>query len=761
MRFPAGFPMTLLGLASQVPLESPLRAAENAMSNAYTADFAFKEDVNIFTPKDLVELVRPGTGLANPAGDLALVPVSKYTVSEKKNNKSIHIVSVESAIQPFEIPLTDSGEAFWIDSRTVGHAVSEGEDKNKVMTLYAISVKYEAESPGATLSVPEAPRLVGKFPTSSASNFKYSAEAGRLVFSDYVYSDGDLEAVKKHDEAWENRGDTAYVFDDGYERHWDTWVGPKKSSLFSVTLSQSPDKTWVLGSEFANLLKGTSHTCPVEPFGGTDDFDVSETHVVYTAKDPALPLAWHTKQNVYLVDINDASKPVELTSGKHGATHSPVFSKQGDKAAWLQLDKDGAEADRAQVVIYDLTKHVKYTLTRHWDRSPDALAFSEDGKAIYFTAGDIARIKVFVLPIPPTPAESTADPELPAAYREPIELTSSGAASGVQVLPNDRLLFTQSSLTGPNDVYVLRGLEQLDLHVAPSQRGAAKPQIEQLTRFAEVALKGKSLSDGEDFWFEGAEGHKVQGWIVKPPGFKKGEKKKWPIAVLIHGGPQGAWEDQWSTRWNPNIFAQQGYFTIAMNPTGSTTFGQNFTNAISQHWGGAPFEDMQKGFKYILDNFPEVDPDKAVGAGASWGGYAVNWIQGHPEYNFKFKALVCHDGVFSATYNGFSTDELFFFNEEWGGRPWDERAKKNLAKYDPTNFVDKWSTPMLIIHGGKDYRLPETEGISAFHVLQQRGIPSRLVIFPDENHWVLNHMNSLKWHYEVFRWFDKYLNKNE
>lgn len=175
-----------------------------------------------------------------------------------RNNKSIYIAAVESTIQPFEVPLTESGEAFWIDSRTIGHAVAEGEDKDKFTTLYAISVKYEAESP-EFLSVPETPVLVGKFPTSSASNFKYSAKAGVLVFSDYVHTDGDLKNVKKHDEDWENRGYTAYVFDDTYERQWDTWVGPKRSSLFSVTLSQSPEKAWALGSEYINLLKGTGH----------------------------------------------------------------------------------------------------------------------------------------------------------------------------------------------------------------------------------------------------------------------------------------------------------------------------------------------------------------------------------------------------------------------------------------------------------------------------------------------------------------------
>lgn len=741
------FPLTVLGLAAQVPLEQPANVSHSAM--VFTNDFSFKADAGIFTPKELVELTRPGTGLANAPGDLVLVPVSKYSLEEKKNHKSIFIAPVESSVQPLQVPLTNGGEAFWLDARTIAHAVEEGEDKDKSTSIYALSVKFETES-SSTLSVPDSPVLIGKFPTSTATNFKYSVNAGTLVFSDLVHADGDLTAVKKNDEAWENRGDTAFVYDDTYERHWDAWVGPKRSSLFAVKLWQSPDKKWSLGQNFINILNGTDHYCPVEPFGGTDDFDVSETQVVYTAKDPALPAAWHTKQNVYIVDISGENKPTELTSGVHGATRSPVFSVQGDKAAWLQLDKDGAEADRAKIVIYDLKKNIKYTLTQHWDRSPDSLAFSPDGKALYFTAGDLARIKIFVLPLPSTPESSTADPDFPPEYQNPVELTSSGAAAGIQPLPNGRLVFTRSSLTTPNDVYVLRGLDSL-----------SKPQVDQLTRFSADALEGKSLDAGEDFWFEGAEGNQVQGWIVKPPGFKKGEVKKWPVVMLIHGGPQGAWEDQWSTRWNPNIFAQQGYVTIAMNPTGSTTFGQDFTDAISENWGGRPFEDMQKGWKHVLKTYPEIDPDRAVAAGASWGGYAINWIQGHPEFGFGFKALVCHDGVFSAMYSGYATDELFFFNQEWGGRPWESKAKAVLEKYDPTNFVHKWSTPMLVIHGSKDYRLPETDGIGAFHALQERGIPSRLVIFPDENHWVMNHQNSIKWHYEVFRWFDKHLNEKE
>ncbi|TBU45806.1 prolyl oligopeptidase family-domain-containing protein [Dichomitus squalens] len=642
-----GFPVSVLGLAAQVPLQSHL----NSTTSMTTPEAVFKDSPDVFSPIDLVQLPRPGTGTANEAGDLVFVPVSQYTLKDKKNSKAIHIAAVETSITPIVFPLASGGEAFWLDNRTLAHAVAEGSDKDKAINLYAISVQVKTL---AGLSLPDSPQHIGKFPTDSATNFRFSAKAGILVFSDYVHKDGELKKVKENDEAWENRGDTAFVYDETFERHWDTWVGPKRPSLFSVQLSKGADGKWALGSDFVNLLKDTNHHAPVEPFGGTDDFDVSDSHVIYTAKDPQHPKAWHNKQNIYIVDIHGLATPRELTSGEHGATHSPVFNTAGDKAAWTQLDRDGHESDRAKLVIYDLKKDVQYTLTEHWDRSVGSIAFAHDDKTVFFTANDHARGKIFSLPVPETPSHSSSDPALSAEFRVLHEITSTGSASAIQPRSDGRLVFTRSSLT---------------------------------------------------------------------------------------------------------VFAQQGYVVVAINPTGSTGFGQAFTDAIAEDWGGKPFVDLQKGWKYVLDNYPEVDPDRAVAAGASYGGYAINWIQGHPEFGFNFKALVCHDGAFGAQYHGYSTDELFFFNYEWGGRPWEPRAQEVIKKFDPINFVDKWETPMLVIHGSKDYRLPETDGIGAFHALQQRGVPSRLVIFPDENHWVLNHQNSLKWHYEVFRWLGKYSSK--
>ncbi|KAJ7442681.1 Alpha/Beta hydrolase protein [Mycena latifolia] len=765
------FPLSLLGLSTQVAFKSDVqpglsRNASMAPTRAQKSDFALKE-TGVFSPQDMLELARPSAGVANLPGDLVLVPFSVYSFKEKKNNKFVSLVPLESTAKPLEIPVSlpysssaplicrARGEVFWLDTRTIGHAV---EDEGN-LDLYALSIDFETNTAASVLSS-EPPALIGSFPTTTATNFQYSLSSGRLIFSDYVFADGNLSSVKEQDEAYENRGNTALVYDETYERHWDTWMGPKTASLFSVQLRRDPDRKWIMATEFDNLLKGTGHSSPVEPFGGTDDFSVVGSSVLYTAKDPKLPQAWHTKQNVYLVSTVDPGNPKELTSGEQGATHSPVLNREATKAAWLELAEDGYEADKANIVVYDLLKGVRFTLGEKWDRSPDSLAFSLDGTLLYLTAGDHAKVKVFVLPIPPTPEKSTSHLALAPKFYTPVPLVHSGAASGIQPLSNGRLLFSRSSFTSPNDVYLIHGLETFEQQIkalASDTTLEFKGKIGQLTHFTADALEGKDLVGGEEFWFKGALDKDVQGWVLKPKGWKQSDQKKWPVLLLIHGGPQSAWEDQWSTRWNPNVFAQQGYFTVLINPTGSTTFGQEFTDGIAEDWGGKPFVDMIAGWKYVLDSYPQIDADRAVAAGASWGGYAINWIQGHPEYNFNFKALVCHDGVFDSNYNGYTTEELFFFNHEWGGRPWEPKSKALSEKFSPSNFVHKWSTPQLLIHGSKDYRLPETESLGPFHALQQLGIPTRLVVFPNENHWVLNHGNSLKWHYEVFKWFNEFV----
>jgi len=718
----------------QVPFVMPT-------SHISEVNVTFKQGPDVLSPRDMLELPRPGSGVANTAGDLAFVSISKHSFADKKTSKKIQVFPIQAHTASAQFLDLKEGDAFWLDSRTLGHVVSTDENKN--LELYAVSLREDAKEASGLVSTSE---LVGRFPITGLANYKYSLEAGKLVFSAYVWDDVDLNTVKEQDEAYENRGTSALTYDNTYFRHWDTWAGPKRSTLFSVSLKKEKGK-WTLGNDYVAPLKGTKHYTPVEPFGGTNNFDISSTHIVYTTKDPSVPEAWHTRQNIYLVPIAGGQSPKLLTSGKQGATDNPAFNAQGTKIAWTEMAEDGNEADRAKIVVYDIEKDIKFTLTQNWDRSAQQLTFSPSGDSIIFIASDMARSKIFHVKVPSTPPSSDA----PITVEDPAALTHQGGTSSVQPLPNGRILFTTSSLTSPNDVFLLSGLD------TPQQF----LKIEQITRFSESSLSGKTLDRGEAFWTDGADGFKVHSWLLKPKGFDLSVKgKKWPVVFLVHGGPQSAWEDSWSTRWNPNVFAQQGYFVIAPNPTGSTSFGQEFTDRISENWGERPFEDLIKVWKNALKLYPQIDADNAVAAGASWGGYAMNWIQANPEFGFGFKAYVCHDGVFDTRSLGFTTDELFFNNHEFGGPPWTVKGGAITAKYNPSEFIEKYAAPHLLFHGSRDYRLPETESLGCFNALQQRGIPSRLVIFPDENHWVLKPENSLKWHLEVFGWFAKYVKQS-
>jgi len=737
-------------IASQLPFNNgPLGPAPKIP--AARTNFKLVDGKDVLSPKKMLELPRPGSGFANDKGDLSLVSVRQYAFKADKSSNTIYVLPLQSTINPVELPLFHGGDAFWLDDRTVAH-VRPGSGPKSAQELYAVSVEYTTET---TIATPESPVHIGTLPNTPLSNFKYS-KSGALVFSAFVYEDFNLTSVREQDEKWENRGDSALVYDKNFVRHWDEYRGPKTQALFSVDLAKVGHK-WVLGHDVFSLqLEG--HSTPVGPLGGADDFDVSNTHVIYTTKDPEISEATHTRQNVYLAPLRpgppgpDVELTRELTGGVQGATHNPVLSKDGKKAAWTEMGRDGYESDRSKIVIYDIEAGVRFTITENWDQSAGDLSFAPDGASLIFTSGHNARVLLYTMPVPPTPKNGETVPAF-----IPIALTTEHTASSPQALPGGRVSFTSSSFSHPNDIYVLSGLDTTGM--LPS-----KIKITRVSKFAEAGLTELKLTQGEEFWFKGAKGKNVQGWIVRPPGAdaesaKKG--KKWPVVLLIHGGPQSAWEDSWSTRWNPQVFAQQGYIVVAINPTGSTTFGQEFTDAIAGDWGGKPFEDLRKGWKHVLDNYKEIDADRAVAAGASWGGYAINWIQGHPEFGFNFKALVCHDGVFDTVYNGFATDELYFFNHDFGGPPWDARSRKTAEKFNPVNFVSRWSTPQLIVHSSKDYRLAETEGLGAFNALQSRGIPSRIVIFPDENHWVLKPGNSLKWHYEVFRWFDQYVGESE
>lgn len=518
---------------------------------------------------------------------------------------------------------------------------------------------------------------------------------------------------------------TGMIFDSLMVRHWDKYVTPNKNSIWHGILQKAkPHITESRGryslGNLVNVLKGSHLESPIPPWGGKDNFDLSANGISFVAKDPELNPALNTKTNLYLVTIEDMphgmkySDPVKVVvESLEGASTAPAFSPIGNRVAFLQMKENGYESDKNRIILVpNLEDSMEATelLTSvdgkgSWDISPSSVIFSHDEKSLFVVAEEKGLTKLFKL-------DSFGDGM--NAKDLPQPLTHTGSVSDVQLLGSDssHLLLSSSNLVD-NSVYsILDPTGSMEAKVVSSNSRNG-------------SFFGLSQDQVSDIWFEGAE-QQVHAWVMKPSDFSP--SNKYPLAYLVHGGPQGAWTDSWSTRWNPAIFVEQGYVVIAPNPTGSTSYGQKFVDAITENWGGSPYEDLVKGLEYIKHNLNYVDTDRAVALGASYGGYMMNWMQGHP-FAKEFKTLVCHDGVFSMA-NQLSSDEQYFPNHDLGGPYWKSQA--TWEKWNPARFTANWSTPMLVIHNELDYRLPISEGLAMFNVLQEKGIESRFLTFPDE-----------------------------
>jgi pre-mRNA-splicing helicase BRR2 len=534
-------------------------------------------------------------------------------------------------------------------------------------------------------------------------------------------------------------------------RHWDTYVDSQKNSLWYGVLQNSPSASSdkqkrYSASTLTNLLavSGLSDVeAPIPPFGGTGDFDISPDAVVFIAKDPALNPATHTACVCYYcpmmswTDFSKRDAKICQFKGLEGAMGSPVLSKDGSSIVFLAMEKDGHEADKNRIIFVpnpwsgELFEVFKSEDGKgQWDLSPSSVSWSQDNKSLLITVEEKGRGVLYQLPIE----------NILAANPDNLKkLTSTGTVTGVAPLSegSQKLLVSSSSLI-ESSVYTIIDPDSPDQSklLSSANRGGA-------------AL-GLSRSQVDEFWYKGESGQPVHAFVVKPSNFNPDEK--YPLAFLVHGGPEAAWGDEWSTRWNPAVFAEQGYVVVTPNPTGSTGYGQDFTDAIKGSWGGLPYLDLERGFDYISKNLKYVDIERAVALGASYGGYMMNWIQGHP-LGRKFKALVTHDGVFNMV-SQLASEEQYFPLADLKGPLW--KVPEEWQKWDPSRFTANWATPHLIIHNELDYRLTIAEGLAAFNVLQMKGIDSAFLTFPDENHWVLKPENSLVWHYSVINWINKY-----
>jgi dipeptidyl aminopeptidase/acylaminoacyl peptidase len=428
--------------------------------------------------------------------------------------------------------------------------------------------------------------------------------------------------------------------------------------------------------------------------------------------------AWSTNVDLWAVPSDGSAKPRSITSANPATDTLPVFSHDGSRLAYLAMARPGFESDRFRVVVVDWKTKRATTLTEAWDRSPGALAWSRDDRTLFATADDFGRHALFAIDAASGRANRIFD-------RGTVTL---GDVAG------DRVVFLRDDLQHPAELWTC---------------DASGARARAVTHLNDARVASIAWGPSEQFSFEGARGDKVYAWLVRPPNVPAGARV--PVAFLVHGGPQGSFGDHFHYRWNPEAFAGHGYAALMVDFHGSTGYGQAFTDAIRGDWGGVPFDDLMKGLDAALARYPFLDKDHMAALGASYGGYMINWINGKTD---RFKALVCHDGNLDETLAYYETEELWFPEWEHGGVPWENA--EGYAKQSPMNLVKNWKTPTLVVHGGRDYRVVDAQGLATFTALQRRGVPSRFLYFPEENHWVLKPAHSKRWHEEVLAWIDRY-----
>jgi dipeptidyl aminopeptidase/acylaminoacyl peptidase len=507
---------------------------------------------------------------------------------------------------------------------------------------------------------------------------------------------------------------TGREYDQLMVRHWDQWETPGNySRVFTVALG-ADGKLGPSGAAMDGTLVGDA---PTKPFGGGEEivWSADSSAVLFTLRLADADEAKSTNLDIYRSALR-AAAPVNLTANNAGMDTTPAASPDGKYLAWTSMARATYEADRLVVKLMDLKSRKVIALTDAWDRSVGSLAWAADSKSLLVTAQDVLETPLFRVDL----------------KGKVTRLTERGTIAEAVPLKNGGVVYAINSIAGPSDLVHMDN----------------KGRTTRLTNVNADALATLNPVNYQMFNFAGANGDQVYGQIVKP----QGTTGKLPVLLLVHGGPQGTFNNAWSYRWNPAVMAAQGYAVVSIDFHGSTGYGQKFTDSINKNWGGWPLEDLQKGMDAVGKIDTQLDTANACALGGSYGGYMMNWISGN--WPDRFKCLVNHAGIFDLRAMAYETEELWF--DQWdNGGPWTTRS--DAEKWNPVNHVAKWKTPTLVIHGEKDYRIPYAQSLAAFTALQQQGVESKLLVFPDENHWVLKPKNSIQWHRTVFDWVGKYL----
>jgi dipeptidyl aminopeptidase/acylaminoacyl peptidase len=716
---------------------------------------------------DMMQMKRLGETAVSPDGKWLAYSVTTVDLSQNTKRAELWLQGIAGSVAdepaPFKIAVAqpgDSGVQFSADGKRILF-LSDRTGANQI---------WLADFDSATGETSHLHKLSNL--DLGIDNAKWSPDGRSIVFTASVYpdcpaivpNDNGVGAECNYDRSAKIADSKvkAMIFTHLLYRHWNHYTGDQRSHLFLVSVD---------GGGIRDLNPGDTHDVPpfsLEGLGCGCDFSPDSKELAFTEKkvdDPAVS----TNSDIFTLDLTDFNaKPVKISTSP-GGDFSPAYSPDGKYLAWRSQARAGYESDKFRLMFYDREQGSKGAreqdhaaairdLLPKFDNWVDEFAWTKDSEQIYVSSGNRGGGALIAVTV------GDGNLALLEGAGEYSDLHASVDISEPVVIT------TKMTVSNPSEVVVVhtQAIPEIEVvkNAKPPQVGTVEsaffqhPMVHetQLTHLNDALLAHFDLPKMEDFWFTAKDGTKLEGFLIRPPGFDPA--KKYPVKFLIHGGPQGAWDDSWSYRWNPELFAANGYVVVMINPRGSTGYGQAIVDGVNGDWGGKPFTDLMTGLDYAEQHYPFIDKSRECALGASYGGYMANWVLGHTD---RFKCIVTHDGMFNAESAFGSTEEDWFNIWEFKGHPWDYYGKPDdqnpYRKWSPSLYAKNFKTPTLVVHGQLDYRLDVSEGFQLFDTLQMLGVPSKMLYFPDEGHWVLKPLNSQLWWKTVNDWVDQWTGK--
>lgn len=711
--------------------------------------FSLAQSKRPMTFEDMMHMKRLGETAVSPDGKWLAYSVTTVNLDQNTKTTELWLQAIAGG-EPHKIAVAqagDSGPQFSADGRFLLF-LSGRQDGQQVWIADFDTATGKTSHPRRMTNI-----------STEADNAIWAPDGRYVVFTSFVYPD--CPAIRPGDDGAGDRCNAerdkaaaeskvkARIFTHLLYRHWNHYTGDKRSHLFEVSLEDGRMRD--LTPEAKNdvpafSLDGGGCGCAISP---------DSKELAFTFKDVPVE-AVSTSSSVFTLDLtNPDAKPVKISTSA-GGNFSPAYSPDGKYLAWRSQARAGYESDKFRLWLYDRAKKTGKDLLPKWENWVDEFAWVPDSKRLFVTSGVDGAEPLFRVDL----------------KGQQVQVTRSGELSDLHVLPDgESVVAAEMTVASPPEVEQVQtgspsnvpapgrtGIYSSDNSLSTSSDGKQlgwESKSNPITHLNDTLLAQLDESKMQSFWFTAKDGVKVQGFLIPPSGFDA--HKKYPVKFLIHGGPQGAWGDSWSYRWNAELFAANGYVVVMINPRGSTGYGQKFVEGVSGDWGGVPYTDLMTGLDYAEQHYPFIDKNRECALGASYGGYMANWVLGHTD---RFKCIVTHDGMFNAESAFGSTEEDWFNIWEFNGHPWDYYGKPDaqnpFRKWSPSLYAKNFKTPTLVVHGQLDYRLDVSEGLQLFDTLQLLHVPSEMLYFPDEGHFVLKPQNSQLWYKTVNAWVDKW-----